>query len=111
MLVPLLLGLAMGATSPADYEIVVVDDQPRITIPLDPADLGKAEGLHQVERKIHVAAIRVCDRGYRGVSYLETVACVKAAIAEGNAQLGRIQARGPGNTPVTAAIAVTAPSN
>jgi UrcA family protein len=111
MFTPLLLALAIATTSPMGGDIVVIDDQPTITIPLDRLDLARAEDVSRARHMIRHAAMRVCDRGYRGISYLETVACVKGAIADGNAQLSRIQALDSSKTSVTAAIAVTAPSN
>ena len=78
MFMPLLAALAIGATSAPQDEIVIIDDQPGIIIPLARFNLGRAEDLRRVRHRIAHAAISVCDRGYRGLSYFETAAAWRA---------------------------------
>jgi UrcA family protein len=108
MFTPLLLAAAIGAASPSDYQVIVVDDQPTISIPLQRLNLGREEDMRRAKRRVAYGATLVCERAYRGVSYLETVECVKAAMADGDAQLNRIGARESGSASVAAAVAITA---
>jgi len=109
MFTPLILALMTAATTGARDAIVVVDDEPRIVIPLADYDLGRADGLRLVRQRIVNAATRVCYSGYREAIYPERVACVKSAVAGANAQLGALLTHH--STSVTAAIAVVAPTD
>jgi UrcA family protein len=111
MFTALLISLAMSGTGPVNEPIVVVEDRPRIVIPLAGYDLTRADGVQSLEHEIVRAARRVCDRGYRGAFHLETVACVKGAREGADAQLTSMLAQGRSTAGVTAAIAVTAPAN
>jgi UrcA family protein len=109
MLSFILFSVAAAGNPPSTKPITIIDDSPRIIIPLAAYDLGRAEDVVHVKHRIVTAAKMVCERGIRGIAYLETVACVKSAVADGNAQLGRILAQNPSATGVAAAIAVSAP--
>lgn len=80
-----ILGLALAGAEP----IIVVDEPPAPTIRIDLTryDLRQANELYRVEMRIHEAAKDVCVRGYGVELYLERVACVKSAIADGDRQL------------------------
>lgn len=108
MFTPLLLTLAAGAASTSQGEVIVIDDRPSMVIAI--GRLDRAEHIGEIRREIRHDAKIVCDRAYRELGYLETVACVKSAVADGDAQLGRALAHNPAGTSV-AAIAVTAPAN
>ena len=95
----LLLGLAAAASEP----IVVVDeDQPTIVIPLAKYDLARDEDVRRLKHRISSAAMTVCDRSYRGVSYLETVECVKTARSAANSELDALLSKRSAGIAMTA---------
>ena len=102
----ILLSLAAAGAEP----ITIIEDSPRIVIPLARYDLRRADDLRHLKQRIVTASKTLCEQGDRGISYLETVACVKTSVADGNAQLGRVLAQNPSAAPLAAAIAVTAPA-
>ena len=110
MLTALLLSLAMSASS-HDEPITIVDSEPSIVILLASYDLKNTRDVDRLERRIVDAAKTVCERSYRDIGYLETVACVKSAMANGKAQLGRLLGRNPSAAGLTSAIAVTVPKD
>ena len=101
MFTTLILGLALAGSEP----IVVVDEAPAPTISIDLThyDLRQANDLHRVEMRIHDAAKNVCVRGYGVAIYLERVACVKSAIADGDRQLMDIVTKTQSATALSAA--------
>jgi UrcA family protein len=103
------VAVAVAATPSPDREIVIVNDQPTMTISLQAYSLARPEGLRSIRHRIGYAAKRVCDREYRGVSYLETIACVKGAIAVADAQLSRIKAQKIAGSTMAAAITMAPP--
>jgi UrcA family protein len=103
------LFLSLAITSAADKPITIIDDMPRVVIPLAPYDLGNPRDVDRLNHRIVTAAKMVCEQGYRGVSYLETVACVKTAVADGKGQLGQLLAQTPASTALSGAIAIAAP--
>ena len=109
MLTPILVSLAITASAHSN-DIIVVNDQPTVLLDVRQFDLRDAAALKRVKSKIRWAADRVCVRGYGIGFYPETVACVKAAIKQGDAQLGAMVAQNPSTAALTATIAVTAPT-
>ena len=108
MFTPMLLSLAIAA-SPAPQHIIVVDERPTVTIAL--ADYDLASAVRKLRGKIRSAADRVCIHGSGPAMYLESVPCLKSAVADADAQLETaLASRGSGAT-MGATIAVSAPSN
>jgi UrcA family protein len=108
MFTALFLSLAMAASS-QDDPILVVDPAPSIVISLAPYDLGKPGDVDQLNHRIVTSAKLVCEHGYRGLGYRETVACVQSAIADGKGQLGRLLSQNPNNAALTGTIAIVTP--
>ena len=111
MFTAILLVLASASGAPAEGPITIVNEQPTIQIPLAGYDLSRPDEVRRVERAIGHAADKVCASSYRDAIYLEIVACVKSAAVDARAQLGAILARRSTSASMTAAIAVSAPSN
>jgi UrcA family protein len=107
MLMPILLPIAMSAIGSPPQPITVIDSAPSVAIPLAGYDLTKARDVQRLNLRIHSAARSVCDIGYRGEMYLEMAACVRTAIDDANAQLGRIRMV-QSSASTAAAIAITA---
>jgi UrcA family protein len=99
----LLLGLAAVAGSDP---VIVVDDRAMISIDIVGYDLRQAADTRRLERRIRQAADRVCVRGYGVAIYLERVACVKSAIAEGDRQLREHVAQRGSGAPLASTIAI-----
>jgi UrcA family protein len=108
MLTALLLSLAITASS-QDDPILVIDPAPSIVISLAHYDLGKAGDVDRLSHRIVTSAKLVCEHGYRGIGYRETVACVQSAVADGKAQLGRLLAQNPSSAALTGSIAIAVP--
>lgn len=108
MLTALLLSLALTASA-QDEPITIVDPTPSIVIPLAAYDLGKPRDVDRLNHRIVTSAKLVCERGYRGIGYRETVACVQSAVADGKAQLGRLLAQNPTSAALTGSIAIATP--
>jgi UrcA family protein len=111
MFTPILMLLASAATPPQAEPITVFDDAPSIVIPLARYDLARSDDVRHLKLRIIGAARLICESGYRGLAYRETIACVKSAVSGGNAQLGRLLAHNPSSAPLATAIAVSAPAN
>jgi len=111
MFASLFLVLAIVASSTPAGATVGFDEGPDIVIPVGNYDFGRPDMRRRIENKIHHAAISVCDRGYHGLSYSETIACVKSAIADGEAQLGKLLAHSSRTAPVTSAVVISLPAN
>lgn len=107
MLTALLLSLAITASS--QDQIIVEDPAPSIAISLAHYDLGKAGDVDRLNHRIVTSAKLVCEHGYRGIGYRETVACVQSAVADGKAQLGRLLAQNPSSAALTGSIAIALP--
>jgi UrcA family protein len=100
----LLLGIAAAAGS---EPIVVVDERPTITIEMARYDFRQTGDMRRLEARIHDAANRVCVRGYDVSVYLERVACVKSAIADGDRQVRDLVAKSRSAPLTTAAISIS----
>ena len=105
MFTAIFLSLAMSAAG-VEPDVIVTDEAPTVVIPLASYDLSRPSDVERLKLRIHAAARSVCDRSYRGVMYLETVACVKGAIADAEAQLGQVRQR-QSIASLGAAIAIT----
>jgi UrcA family protein len=110
MFTPMLLSLAIAA-SPAPQHIIVVDDRPTVTIALADYDLASARDVRKLRGKIRSAADRVCIHGSGLAMYLESVPCLKSAVADADAQLDTVVANRGSSATMGATIAVSAPSN
>jgi UrcA family protein len=97
----LLLGFAAAVGAESN---TVSDNRPTIGIDVGGYNLRDEHELLRVQGTIHRAAIDVCMRGYGVALYEERVACVKSAIADGNAQLQRILAKRDSSLAAAAAI-------
>jgi UrcA family protein len=92
MFTAIFLSLATNVVS-VEPEVIVAEDAPTVVIPLASYDLARSSDVERLKLRIHAAARSVCDRSYRGVMYLERVACVKSAIASAETQLGQVRQR------------------
>jgi len=111
MITPILMTLAMAASTAHPAPITIVEDAPTIVIPLARYDLGNADDFHRLSNRIWKAASTVCDVTYVGIRDPRTVACRDSAVADADAQLGRILAhRSSAAAALTSAIAVTRPA-
>lgn len=108
MFTPILLSLAMNSSAPEP--IIVVDERPTIQIMLADYDLTRPADVKKLKRQIRWAADRVCIHGTGLAMYLESVPCLRSAVADANAQL-RAVAQHPSRPPLASAIVVSAHSN
>ena len=109
MITSLLLTLAMTAGADHARPITIVEDAPTIVIPLAHYDLANAEDYQRLTHRIWKAAGTVCDVTYVGIRDPETVACRDSAVADADAQLGRLLAHRSSVAALTSVIAVTRP--
>ena len=110
MLTPILILLA-SAVSPTDAEPITIVDSPTAIIQLARYDLSRPSDIRRLKLRIASEARWLCEGGHRGLANRDTVVCVKAAIAGGNAQLNRVLAQSSSAARLATAIAITIPAN
>lgn len=107
MFAAILLPLAMTATSIEPQATADADEVRSVVIALDRYDVRLTADIDRLKLRIRTAARTVCDQGYHGVMYLQTGACIRNAVADAHAQLGKLAERKADAT-LSATIAVTA---
>ena len=110
MITPVLLTLAMAASTAQPRPITIVEDAPSIVIPLAGYNLTNADDFRRLSHRIWKAAGTVCSVTYVGIRDPKTIACRDSAIADADAQLGRFLAHRSTAAALTSAFAVTRPT-